>query len=302
MKDDTIHELWLNDPTAVEALISHLGLSLDRRALRMLLVSTQRWRTAVQILVIAPFLFLCGALAVGGALGAPDESWLTSTIFVSMIVPAFGAVLAIRDLLARLSHGEVVVGLDGVFVRTKGTSRYIPISGLAEASAVGSTVVIGLQPGNNRPSDSIEFAIAGESDTSASGATAVANAIREAIALYEARPMAGGANLDRGKKSQRAWREDLGRALRVDPAYRSARLGSEELGALVDDASAPPDRRVGAALALASHSPDEARERVRIAATAIADGDLRASLEAAAEGEIDERSLRRSMRLHGRSS
>ena len=62
-----------------------------------------------------------------------------------------------------------------------------------------------------------------------------------------------------------------------------------DLEDLVNDAAVPPRQRIAAAIAMSDD--DEGKARVRIAAEATADEALRAALDAAAEGEIDERRL-----------
>ncbi len=102
------------------------------------------------------------------------------------------------------------------------------------------------------------------------------------------------AQLDRQRRTLPAWRRDLRALLAVEGSgYRGAALGSDQLAEVVEDAGAPAERRVAAAIALSSKGDPEARRRVRIAVEACADEDLRAALEHAAEGEIEEAELSR---------
>lgn len=68
--------------------------------------------------------------------------------------------------------------------------------------------------------------------------------------------------------------------------YRVASLDPEQLAQVALDPKSPPDCRIGAAAALvrldASHRP-----RVRVAASACAQGDLQAALAALGEAEDD---------------
>lgn len=105
------------------------------------------------------------------------------------------------------------------------------------------------------------------------------------------------AALDRRSRSVAAWREDLRAILAVEGSgYRGAALGSDQLAEVVEDAGAPTERRVAAAVALSGKGDEEARRRVRVAVEACADQDLRAALEHAAEGEIEEGELDRAMK------
>ena len=63
-----------------------------------------------------------------------------------------------------------------------------------------------------------------------------------------------------------------------------------ELLAVVEDPTAPAERRVGAALALGASAAEvqDARVRVSVAAAACAYAPLRIAIDGAFEGEIDE--------------
>jgi hypothetical protein len=93
--------------------------------------------------------------------------------------------------------------------------------------------------------------------------------------------------LDRRGRAIDAWREDLRKILVADGDYRRAGLSAADLGGVIEDASAPSERRIAAAVALSASAPDEARRRVRVAADACADEELRHAIERAAEGEIE---------------
>jgi hypothetical protein len=105
------------------------------------------------------------------------------------------------------------------------------------------------------------------------------------------------AQLDRQRRTLPAWREDLRALLAVEGSgYRGAALGSDQLAEVVEDAGAPAERRVAAAIALSGNGDVESKRRVRIAAQACVEEDLRAALEHAAEGEIEEAELLRVMK------
>src|SRR6185312_1710914 len=99
--------------------------------------------------------------------------------------------------------------------------------------------------------------------------------------------------LERGGRTVAAWRDDLASLLGESEDYRKRGLSAADLGALIEDAAAPVERRVAAAVALGARQRDEARRRVRIATQAAADDDLRLALERAAEGEIEAAAIER---------
>ncbi|MBL8612022.1 MAG: hypothetical protein JNL38_32065 [Myxococcales bacterium] len=73
-------------------------------------------------------------------------------------------------------------------------------------------------------------------------------------------------------------------------------MTDDELEQVIGDAASSPERRVGATLALAARDAERARARVRVAAPALADEELREALEAAAEGEVRAEYLARARR------
>lgn len=68
---------------------------------------------------------------------------------------------------------------------------------------------------------------------------------------------------------------------------------------MVVDPHVPAEQRIAAALALSASEAPEDRREARIAAESCADAELRAALEAAAEGKLDERRLKRATRRLG---
>jgi hypothetical protein len=117
-------------------------------------------------------------------------------------------------------------------------------------------------------------------------------------ALARARASAPPALADRMQHYMRAgrafdaWKEDLGRAMR-DPSYRTNAATVDDAAAVLAAASATPETRLGAALAL--RIAGEPPERIRVAAAGVADDELRAALEAVADGDDEraEKALRR---------
>jgi hypothetical protein len=99
------------------------------------------------------------------------------------------------------------------------------------------------------------------------------------------------ARLDRNGRSSQAWREALTGLLNRDDGYREARVTREQLLAALGNASAPAERRLGAALALNASADPEVKARVRVAAEACANKRLRIALEKVAEGKADDEAV-----------
>ncbi|WP_437562793.1 hypothetical protein [Sorangium sp. So ce542] len=80
--------------------------------------------------------------------------------------------------------------------------------------------------------------------------------------------------------------EDLRKMINAGD-YRATGLTLEDVRHALDDTSAPPDRRIGAALLPRTAGAPEAQDLIRVAADTTADDELRAALEHAAEDELD---------------
>lgn len=101
--------------------------------------------------------------------------------------------------------------------------------------------------------------------------------------------------LERRGRSVSEWSRALG-SVTDEAAYRERALRIEDLAQVLEDGHASPERRVAAALALKEGEREQ--RRIRIAADATVDPDLRVALEAAALGEIQEDALGRAQRRY----
>ncbi len=106
--------------------------------------------------------------------------------------------------------------------------------------------------------------------------------------------------LDRRGRTIDDWKRDL-RALvqRAGAGYRQVSLEPDELAQLLESASAPPERRIAAAIALSATGDEATRARLRFAVDACANEELRLVLEHAAEGEVAEDELGRAVQVRG---
>ena len=185
---------------------------------------------------------------------------------------------------------RLTVGADGMFVRRRGASGFVPWSdvedlrleswdkglggrALTVKTRGGATARLGALAGDDREArDLVRFA-------------------RQQRAQYEEREAvraAGGLDLARDGRSAGAWLEGV-RALRVEhPDYRAAGVDDEILWSVVEDARAEPTARAGAAAALATKLADGDRARLRVAAGSSALPELRATLEDIAEAEAED--------------
>ncbi|MGK3959572.1 hypothetical protein WMF01_03255 [Sorangium sp. So ce1667] len=180
---------------------------------------------------------------------------------------------------------QVVVGSDGVRVERPFSSAWLPYAEITEIRKDGDALlVVGQKSGTLvlQPGEALS--------------DAVAIRIREAHQRVAGGAAPRGAEaLERRGRGVAAWREDL-RKLLADGDYRATGLTPEDAIRTLDDADAPRDRRIGAALFLRVAGYPEAQDRIRVAAGTTADDALRAALEQAAEEELDDAALARALR------
>ncbi|MFT3768089.1 MAG: hypothetical protein QM820_21780 [Minicystis sp.] len=266
------------------AVLDRLGVGPDRRRVAVALGS-EAWPLIAGCLAFpaAVALGIVGLMAIAG-LDARSDVWLLLWALLPVL-----ATLVARSVAA---PPEVVIGADGVVLRRAAWSRHVPFSAIERVSGDAAVLMLvlrdpeGLERGER-------IALRGND-----GAITVALADRIAGALSSARRDAStavAAQLDPEGLSFDAWLAALDKLLRGGTDYRRAAVAADDLLAVVEDASAPPAIRVGAALALRAGDSPEGRARVRIAADACADDEVRAALEAAAEEELNEAPIRRWM-------
>jgi hypothetical protein len=210
---------------------------------------------------------------IGGAF-AEAASWLPW-----LLGSGFAAALS-HWLLRRR---ELVVGIDGLRLDGLLRKRFIPFHEVERVRDEGDETLIDRKKG-------WDLRLVKEPD--GGGLTEVLSRTIEARDEALSRPAELLEDLRRGERSAKAWGESIAKLTRG--SYRDKRLRVADLEAVVDNPTADPEQRVAAAVAL---SPDdEARARIRVAADGLADIDMRAALEAAAEGEIALRRLERAKR------
>jgi hypothetical protein len=217
------------------------------------------------------------ATFVAALVNALEQGEDSQLLAWSGIFTAIAAVIVWRATLL-LPTAKLTVGSDGVRVkRSFRRQRFIPFDELEKASCSGAELELETQK------ELIKIRCQNHA-----GAHAVVQLVEQARRMRE---RAGEALdlgiLDRGERTPDAWRDDL-RALAVRGAhYRERAFERTDLLAVAENPNLPPERRVGAALALSEHADDGERRRLRIAAEGCAHPRLRFALERAAEGEVE---------------
>lgn len=308
------------DAATAEALLAATGLRPSERVLRVPLASASETVLGssalgvISLLLLVPS-FLFGAVVTG--IGVQDMMRnFTSASFIGMSMISVTEVLlgaAILAVAKLMSARTAVVGTDGVAYERTFSRQFVPYSRIKavekdsqgvrlQTEGGGSLLLPVTARGKRLRIDVPDEQLAGEEVRRRRVlCDRIAQARRTSAEKDAAR--ASLARLDRNGRAADSWRDDLKKVLARGPEYRDAPLTADDLGGVIEDASASAERRVGAVIALGETSKEEAKRRVRIVIDASADDDLRRALEAAAEGEIDETAIDRArIRVEGSRS
>ncbi|NUQ72499.1 MAG: PH domain-containing protein [Polyangiaceae bacterium] len=263
-----------------QAVLSALGIDPARRRVAVMLGTVQGQLAYGCFMIPVTFFGMVMLLKV---LDVPDA------IFKTILPGVFPLVLLFAIRSARPL--EVVVGTDGIVLKRGFTRRFIPYSALAGVKIDDEArLVLKMR--------SEKEIIIHKGDEAAR--RALDARIRHAMQAGGDSAAEGRAELDRLEPrglSLQAWRETL-KGLVVRPGdYRRAGIPEEMLLAVVEDPDAPPERRIGAALALKASGREDAAPKIRIAAEACANEHVRVALERAAEDDLDDETIERVRKL-----
>ncbi len=177
---------------------------------------------------------------------------------------------------------RVVVGADGLRIERALSRRFVGFAEIADVQR------------RERGSGLVVHLVSGEVLT-----LPMVAQDSESIAAVEARIAAGRARagsatglatlLARGERSLERWRSDLAALASAPRGFRDAAVTPEALAQELENASAPPEVRVAAALALEAIEPSG--PRVRVAVDTCADDDLREVLRAVRDGTLEDEQL-----------
>ena len=258
------------------AMLEHLGATLERRTLTAPLRGVLgRFTKTLLTLLLAPMLLSFALFALH----------VPASVFGWVVL--FGTLAAALTIPARLSP-RVEIGADGVRLLGGLRARFIAYRDMiavehATHAAVGGGGALLL----TTKQGPVLLPVIGQSPEQV-----------EALRARVARGIAGAQGegegvlaLDRGGRAIGAWREALARVASAAGGFRDAMLTREQIEAVLADASAPVERRTGAALALRVVAGDDASARIRVAAETCASPHARVALEAAAEDAIDDAAL-----------
>jgi hypothetical protein len=269
--------ITLQSENQARQILSALGIDASRRAVALTLGSPSR--PLIAGCITFPLVTLALALLLL-SLPVPDALFIPAT--------AMSVTIIMLLILSPFRPREVIIGTDGVTIGGAWRTRFIPCSLIEDVYKRSSIVALKLKGGK-------QIVIKPQDDELQ---RAIYNRIREAIqSKFEQDPEAlpDLEQLEPRGLDLSAWRASL-RALSLPrDDYRRAAVPSDVLIAVVEDANAPPGRRIGAALALGSSGHPGARETIRSAAEACASQGVRVALERAAEDDLDDAALERAL-------
>lgn len=280
LQDRTRVELEVDQPA--EEVVSALGFDRAKRLYRVPLQTvigpfTKGFSTFVGSMLVLGY--ASSEYGVGGLLGA----LVCSVLLTTLVVRWLGA-------------PQVIVGTDGMRLELGLRRRFVSFADIAKVRTaplsphladqnkrlIGASVVVELRDGER-----VQLDLDGDAE-------ALVRRIEAGRRDFDG-PAASVLALARGERTLSDWRRDLEELLARPPGYREAPLGVVELTRELSDASAPADRRIGAALALRSKAPEEVA-RIRVAADTCADDAVRLALEAVCDDRLDEATLERAER------
>jgi hypothetical protein len=217
---------------------------------------TPRTQGAVLGMVVATVAMIIG-------LTHPGHAWLRDTIGGLPVVFGY-AVAALGTAYWFRKASTIAVGRDGIFVRGTSKERFFSYRDFDEVRLAG--VHFDFHRAGKRV---LRLQLHGADDVRAD---ALAERIRAALAASQ---RSDGAHM----LAQSAAAGTLGRALQGASDYRQPSISREQLWELVEGDATDAQARMAAATALASSGDGPERARLRIAASHVADPQVRVALE-----------------------
>lgn len=270
-------------------ILGAAGASAAGRAVRM-----RGYREGASGRRIAGFLlglialpFVGGALLFGLlALAKWDLDFLLASLVVALSSTPF--VFLGVWLWGKIAPRWVHIGTDGVLVQGALRRRFVPHGEIERVEHANGGFAGGMHVVQITLRDGSTVALPAGSHEEVATLIGRLEAAQEAAATQDRGRLLE--SIARNGRPLAEWREALG-ALVARTGYRTAAHDLEAVMRIVEDATAPVEQRVAAALAARPHGGEAAQRRIRIAAEACADPPLRVALERASTGELDDEEL-----------
>ncbi len=270
-----VYSAAVPSPAHGQAILDRAGLDAAKRTWRTRLGPVDFLTTMIWLL--GGIFTIPAALSIADALRMGDK----------LALPLIPLIFIAQFYLVRLVFGpaDLVIGADGVIVKQRLRSRFVPFEDLHSVTTAVNAVTLHLRDG------SVLRARARNLDNASQ--TAIQERVTQALSLRrDQRAEAGAiARLDKGARTGAEWRAALSGLLVQDGDYRAARLTREQVLRVLENPGAPVGRRLGAAIALSRSQDPEVKTRARIAAAASANDRIRIAFERVAEGALDDAAI-----------
>ncbi|MFS8065299.1 MAG: hypothetical protein ACMG6S_02895 [Byssovorax sp.] len=290
MRDGDVISIEVPTLKEARAVLLAAGVSAEQQVLKMRLANAMTQLPVGGVIaalgsVVLPIVGISAAVPV---LAAPLGS---TTQGIGLLVLT-ATTLLFALLVRALIPARIVIGTDGIAVERPLRRTFIPHDRVTEVSSTRGAVVLQIRGGRPLVLPTGPRYAGSLPRAEVSPHTALLNRIEEARAAgrFGSSQGARAGDLDRAGRSLDAWRQHL-RGLTSTESYRHLGVAKEELASVLEDAGAPPQRRVAAALALAQDSDAAIKLRIADVVRTCADEKLRAALEAAADDELTEDDL-----------
>ena len=281
LRGGTVLDAAVDSMEEADALLDRVGLDAGRRALRF---------PARALLKQA--LGGLGGVALGSYIGFYLGLLLVATgLPIAMILAGPLALIFGSMGVVSTRPIELRVGTDGITLRGAFKTRFVPFAELSGVGENGGDPMLYYRDGhteviwNSAVSKRPELLAALQHRVN--GALA-ANAEHEAL-------MARAVILERRGRPVAQWQAEVARVVDPTKGYRDVGLSRREAEALLDDVRSPIEHRIAAAMALRSLDGEEGPTRIRVAAEGCASPEMRAALERAGDGTLDEATIERAV-------
>lgn len=254
-----------DDARTAALVLDRLGLGA---AMRRVSFAWRSWRRGFAGGLAS---YLAAGMVLGVAMPAePVQSLICVVITALWSMALGGAVLAARR--------EVTVGRDGLRVAGAFGSETTLFADVTEIVRTDSGLELVKKDGTRKK---IRLDVRGPV------AEAIARRVRDAFGSGAIDGASAAALLGRAGRAIGEWREALRTAV-AGTGFRDEPIADEKLVSVLEDPTAAPDARVGAALALSERSSPELARKIRVAAEACAAPRMRVALSSLADGAPDE--------------
>ncbi|MBS2018095.1 MAG: hypothetical protein JST00_34810 [Deltaproteobacteria bacterium] len=218
--------------------------------------------------------------------------WILINFLRILPLWSWGVILAGYGVIAlpMLLPQRVEVGDDGVLLRWLGHRRFVPFTAIEEVESDPQGAVLVLKSGRRLPI-LLTYKADADDDRRAKLLRAIEQRMRAHAALG---PAEEDALLARGSRDLATWLRDMqeiGTGSGAGGGYRALAIPEARLWEILENPSADPSAREGAALALHASLDEAGREKVRALSRTTASPRLRVALDGVAK-ESDQTRLR----------